>query len=480
MEFFPLAPYHVAISASTRVLLYDCNTCRVKRQFTRFKDKAYSGTFRGDGRLMCAGGETGIVQLFDTESRSLLRQFKGHTKPVRAVRYTQNYQRIISGGDDAVVRLWDVPTGEQVVDFAQHSDYIRSIASSPVSENLWCTGSYDHTAKLWDSRTGSCQITLDHKAPVEGIQFFPTGSMAITVGGYSIRIWDLLAGGKLVHEISNHQKTVTSVCVAAEAGPASSSSSRILTGSLDSHVRVFEVGTYTMTHMSKFPGAILSLGLSPDNKTMVAGMANGLLSIRRRKKVTDAKDAVGSGGATTKANKYKPRKKLTADTYKYFVRGQSEKAAEGDIKISAQHRKHIAPYDKLLRKFCYGEALDAALETTRPQIVSSVLDELSMRGGLRIALQGRSSETLSPLLHFVCKYIQDPRYTPLMIKMSNLLLDLYSGMIGVSSAVDSLFGILHGKIKEELKYQEHLMSLQGMAEPILYGSIRAVPETIER
>ena len=59
----PCYPYDVAVTSSTRVLVYDKSTAQVRRQFTRFKDKAYSGTFRGDGKLLVAGGEDGVVQV---------------------------------------------------------------------------------------------------------------------------------------------------------------------------------------------------------------------------------------------------------------------------------------------------------------------------------------------------------------------------------------------------------------------------------
>lgn len=43
--------------------MYDGLTRQVRRTFSRFKDVAYSGTFRQDGRLLVAGGQNGIVQV---------------------------------------------------------------------------------------------------------------------------------------------------------------------------------------------------------------------------------------------------------------------------------------------------------------------------------------------------------------------------------------------------------------------------------
>lgn len=42
-------------------------------------------SFRCDGKLLAAGGESQMVQVFDVEHKTVLRQLKGHTGAVRAV-----------------------------------------------------------------------------------------------------------------------------------------------------------------------------------------------------------------------------------------------------------------------------------------------------------------------------------------------------------------------------------------------------------
>ena len=48
----------------------------------------------------------------------------------------------------------------------------------------------------------------------------------------------MLAGGRLLARLANHQKTVTSLAVALAAGPTAASSPRLISGSLDAHVKV--------------------------------------------------------------------------------------------------------------------------------------------------------------------------------------------------------------------------------------------------
>ena len=63
IDFCPVAPHDFAVTNSTRVQIYSPHTNTVRKTISRFKDIAYSGTFRNDGKLLVAGGETGIIQV---------------------------------------------------------------------------------------------------------------------------------------------------------------------------------------------------------------------------------------------------------------------------------------------------------------------------------------------------------------------------------------------------------------------------------
>ena len=66
----------------------------------------------------------------------------------------------------------------------------------------------------------------------------------MTAGGSHLCIWDMLSGGKLLARLSNHQKTVTCVSVSPMAGPAAVAAPRLLAGSLDGHVKVYELDQF--------------------------------------------------------------------------------------------------------------------------------------------------------------------------------------------------------------------------------------------
>lgn len=54
---------------------------------------------------------------------------------------------------------------------------------SNISTDLFLSGSFDHTVKLYDARTPSgSTISVDHGAPVESVLMYPGNSVFVSVG----------------------------------------------------------------------------------------------------------------------------------------------------------------------------------------------------------------------------------------------------------------------------------------------------------
>lgn len=66
----------------------------------------------------------------------------------------------------------------------------------------------------------------------------------VTAGGSHLCVWDVLSGGKLLQKLTNFQKTVTCVRLSPLAGPDSAAAPRMLAGSLDGHVKIFELDSF--------------------------------------------------------------------------------------------------------------------------------------------------------------------------------------------------------------------------------------------
>src|SRR6185437_1843806 len=95
--------------------------------------------------------------------------------------------------------------------FSGHTDYVRCGMISPSSSDIWISGSYDHTIKVWDMRIHKevISIPLVHsdnsslQLPVEAIAVYPSGTLLAAAGGNQVQIFDLATGGRLLHTMSN-------------------------------------------------------------------------------------------------------------------------------------------------------------------------------------------------------------------------------------------------------------------------------------
>ncbi|MBA0701635.1 hypothetical protein Goari_020599, partial [Gossypium aridum] len=278
LSFSPSPPHLFAAAYSASVSLFSPlslsdGDVSPSSTISSFSDVVSSISFRNDGLLLAASDLSGLIKVFDVKTRTPLRRLRSHTRPVRFVKYpVLDKLHLLSGGDDAVVKFWDVAGESVVLDLMGHKDYVRCSDCSPVSPDLFVTGSYDHTVKVWDVRVENSRSVLEvnHGKPVEDVIYLPSGGLIATAGGNSVKIWDLIGGGRMVYSMESHNKTVTSICVGRvrkENDGAESMEDRILSVGLDGYMKVFDFGNMKVTHSMRFPAPLMSVSFSPDCRT---------------------------------------------------------------------------------------------------------------------------------------------------------------------------------------------------------------------
>ncbi|XP_031473970.1 protein SLOW WALKER 1 [Nymphaea colorata] len=471
VHFSPAPPHDFVLTSSASLTLFSSSTLRPISSITDFPDVAFSGAFRFDGKLVAAGCQSGVVQVFDATSRLALRRLEGHARPVRFVRYplpsSGDKLHLLSAGDDALVKWWDVSTGTEVLTFTGHRDYVRSGSPSPTSAHLWATGSYDHTVRVWDiRRPESSVLSVNHGAPVEAVLFLPSGGWMATAGANSVKIWDVISGGKMIHSMENHNKTVTALSLGKFSGQDGVESTRIFSVSLDGYLKVFDYSNFKVTHTSRFPFPLLSVDSSPSSLVRAIGTANGVAFVSKRKNMTEADGDSAPSGAEGLLEEKKRTSK--ARGFRYFERGQNEKPSGGDFMVQRPEKVKLAEHDRLLKKFRHKEALVSVLRTNDPMMVVAVMEELVARNKLIKCLTNlNSEEELGLLLGFLHRFTTMPRYARFLMAVARKILTQRANDIGSSPALRKHLAGLKATVAEEIKIQNSLMEIQGMISPLL-------------
>lgn len=224
---------------------------------------------------------------------------------------------------------------------------------------------------------------------VESVLPYPQGGLVLSAGGPLLRAFDLANPSKPLRSLSNHQKTITSLAF-------TSSGSRLLSGSLDQMVKVWDVASFKVVHTMRYSAPVLSLAISPDDTHLACGLADSTLSVRQRKALKNGRVDEGFQADDTLMNPSTYTSFLSAGTdlgdvftkaetsrKKDLLKGVPFKGEEGELIVrdgkkigeKGKQNKKLRVYDRFLKEFRYGAALDAALASVRrfPALVRSPL-----------------------------------------------------------------------------------------------------------
>lgn len=486
-----------AVTSGSRVQTYSIKTRKLVKTISRFgvDDTARSGVLRRDGRILLAGGDSGIVQAFDTGSRAILKQWRGehaHKQPVHTVRWNPSVLTdLMSCSDDRTVRIWDLTEDEAKWTGVGHEDYVRTGAYLPGhGGNMIVTGSYDQSVKVWDTRTdgSSAAMAFRFSAPIEDVLALNTSRIA-AASGNEVSIMNLIAG-RSEHTIAAHQKTVTSLSTAQ-------SGSRILTGGLDGHVKVHNTSNWEVVAGFKYPAPVLSLAVvsSPastederEDRHLAVGLQTGLLSLRTRlagaeKVKAREREKKMQALVAGEADEYERRKKKKdmRQGIQKRDRGKDFKGEGADIVISGNDRpraKKLKGWQEILRKGEYGKALDQAYlnKDFGRDDIATLITALRHRSALRTALANRSEDRLIPLLSLTLRYIGHPQMTRLFYDVMLIFLDLYSHRMwdwqnddGDGKEICELIEEIKKKVKQEADFADRAQRTLGMLELLESG-----------
>jgi len=162
-------------------------------KFRAKTDKADGIVDNGKYRLKWSM-DTNTAELCDTETGTCLI-LSGHSKPVCSGGFSPDGRYCLTGSYDKTARIWDTNSGECLHTLSGHSRTVCSVRFSP--DGRYClTGSFDQTTKIWDIKTCECLKTLTGQSTFfhAAIRHYD-GKYSITSStDGSLKMWKLEAG----------------------------------------------------------------------------------------------------------------------------------------------------------------------------------------------------------------------------------------------------------------------------------------------
>jgi WD40 repeat protein len=113
---------------------------------------------------------------------------------VEAVTITSDRSKAISASWDNTLKVWDLITGKEIFTLTGHLNSVNKVVVTPDNSKA-ISASWDGTYKVWDLLTGKLLFTLaGNLNSVNAIAITPDSQYAICVSGDALKVWDLVTG----------------------------------------------------------------------------------------------------------------------------------------------------------------------------------------------------------------------------------------------------------------------------------------------
>ncbi|HKX63406.1 MAG TPA: hypothetical protein VJS65_16220, partial [Verrucomicrobiae bacterium] len=167
--------------------------------------------FNPNGKEVVSGSFNGSVQFWDSQTGDLTWEFKAANRGIFDLHWAPDRQTFIVGAFHFGL-IYDSVSRQPITTGFSHWNRVNSVRYSP--DQRWIlTGSYDGTARIWNSRTAEpTDRIFSHEGRVRLAIFSPDGRYVATAGmdDASARIWDA-ATGRPVSARLRHNNRVNDV-----------------------------------------------------------------------------------------------------------------------------------------------------------------------------------------------------------------------------------------------------------------------------
>lgn len=179
----------VAVSGHEKsVFLVDAKTGKKIRTFDAHSESNRAIDFSPDGKLLAAGGLSGVVRVWNVETGKMLYQIEA-TRRINAVAFSPDSQALAIGGESPFISIWSAKDGSSISTLPERPGKTYSLVFC--EPNRLASGESDNVIRIWQLDRAECTATLvGHTGTIAALAYDAAGKRLIS-GGFdtTIRFW---------------------------------------------------------------------------------------------------------------------------------------------------------------------------------------------------------------------------------------------------------------------------------------------------
>ncbi|HYC91944.1 MAG TPA: TIR domain-containing protein [Thermoanaerobaculia bacterium] len=247
------APRLVTGSDDGTAIVYDTGSGGVASRVTA-DDVVESVDLSDDGRRVAlAIGRAAEIR--NVATGALLHRLEGHRGTVRDIRFAPAGTTLATASEDHTARLWDTRSGTLRAALP-HGDQVLRLMYDEEGTRLLTT-SLDFTAALWDAERGTRLRRLDgHLSGVEHAALSGDAAIAVTAEKTArLRVWNA-SSGRQTAELTGHSGYINDCTLNRDA-------TRIGSAGSDGTARIWDTAGRLLHTLGGHEGRVVSIRFSP-------------------------------------------------------------------------------------------------------------------------------------------------------------------------------------------------------------------------
>ncbi|UVK55372.1 PQQ-binding-like beta-propeller repeat protein [Mesorhizobium sp. AR02] len=198
-------------------------------------------------------------EFFRLRTADHLKALMHHDGGAWSASFSADGKKLVTASDDHTARVWDVKTGTQLTLLPHHDVVILALFSPDGSRVV--TASADGLASVWNAKTGAQIASMKHNGRVRSAAFSPDGTQVVSASeDATARVWNAETGTQIA--ALQHEGWVISASFSPEG-------SRIVTASADHTARVWDARSGAQIAIMHHDEALSSAEFSPDGTRIV-------------------------------------------------------------------------------------------------------------------------------------------------------------------------------------------------------------------
>jgi WD40 repeat protein len=235
VDITPDSRYIASASSDHTVRIWNIATGLVQRVFTGHTEPVWAAKFSHSSRYVATASSDGTAAIYRLATGGI-KLVLAHSDAVWDVAWSKDDRSLFTSCRGLVIRRWNAKHGSVVAEYRGHTKAVKALSISTDGMRM-ASASLDASIRIWDLSTDRCERVLQRKdGGAVSVEWLNDECLAAGYTSGCVRLWNAHTGQREIGFLPGHSRRTNAVS-------GSPDGSRIVSASTDKEIRIWNIAT---------------------------------------------------------------------------------------------------------------------------------------------------------------------------------------------------------------------------------------------